>query len=64
MAKVARSGQDRRDHPRPQLPDGNGLDLLRYWRARRVDCPVLILTARGSWQDKVEGLNAGAMISW
>lgn len=42
------------------LPDGNGLDLLRYWRARRVDCPVLILTARGSWQDKVEGLNAGA----
>ena len=42
------------------LPDGEGLDLLRQWRARRVDCPILILTARGSWQDKVEGLNAGA----
>lgn len=42
------------------LPDGEGLDLLRQWRARRVDCPILILTARGTWQDKVEGLNAGA----
>jgi two-component system, OmpR family, response regulator len=42
------------------LPDGEGLDLLRQWRAQRVDCPILILTARGSWQDKVEGLNAGA----
>ncbi|HTN14152.1 MAG TPA: response regulator transcription factor [Sphingomonadaceae bacterium] len=42
------------------LPDGDGIDLLRQWRARRADCPILILTARGSWQDKVEGLNAGA----
>ncbi len=42
------------------LPDGDGVDLLRNWRANRVDCPILILTARGSWQDKVEGLNAGA----
>lgn len=42
------------------LPDGTGLDLLRYWRARRVACPILILTARGAWQDKVEGLNLGA----
>lgn len=42
------------------LPDGSGLDLLRYWRARRVTLPIIILTARGSWQDKVEGLNAGA----
>lgn len=42
------------------LPDGNGIDLLRHWRAQRIDCPVLILTARGSWEDKVEGLNAGA----
>ncbi|MBC2668858.1 response regulator transcription factor [Novosphingobium piscinae] len=42
------------------LPDGSGLDLLRGWRLRRVACPVLILTARGSWQDKVEGLNLGA----
>ena len=42
------------------LPDGSGLDLLRHWRDRRVETPILILTARGSWQDKVEGLNAGA----
>ncbi|MEE4317067.1 MAG: response regulator transcription factor [Erythrobacter sp.] len=42
------------------LPDGSGLDLLRHWRNRRVETPILILTARGSWQDKVEGLNAGA----
>ena len=42
------------------LPDGSGMDLLRYWRDRRVSCPILILTARGSWQDKVAGLNAGA----
>ena len=42
------------------LPDGTGLDLLRHWRSQRVETPILILTARGSWQDKVEGLNAGA----
>jgi two-component system OmpR family response regulator len=42
------------------LPDGDGLDLLGEWRAARVGCPILILTARGSWQDKVAGLNAGA----
>jgi two-component system OmpR family response regulator len=42
------------------LPDGSGIDLLRHWRGARVACPILILTARGSWQDKVEGLNAGA----
>lgn len=42
------------------LPDGSGLDLLRHWRNQRLETPILILTARGSWQDKVEGLNAGA----
>lgn len=42
------------------LPDGDGLDLVRHWRAARVETPIVILTARGSWQDKVEGLNAGA----
>jgi two-component system OmpR family response regulator len=42
------------------LPDGTGLDLLRQWRDRRVQTPILILTARGTWQDKVAGLNAGA----
>lgn len=42
------------------LPDGDGLDLLRHWRARGETVPVLILTARGNWRDKVEGLNSGA----
>lgn len=42
------------------LPDGNGLDVLRRWRATNAQFPVLILTARGDWQDKVNGLKAGA----
>lgn len=42
------------------LPDGNGLDILRRWRKNRVNFPVLILTARSDWQDKVNGLKAGA----
>ncbi len=42
------------------LPDGDGIELLRDWRAKGVETPIIILTARGSWQDKVEGLNAGA----
>lgn len=42
------------------LPDGSGLDVLRNWRANSADFPVLILTARSDWQDKVNGLKAGA----
>lgn len=42
------------------LPDGNGLDVLRKWRTSKATFPVLILTARGDWQDKVNGLKAGA----
>ena len=42
------------------LPDGNGLDILKHWRSHKVVFPVLILTARGDWQDKVDGLKAGA----
>lgn len=42
------------------LPDGNGLDILKQWRSNKVTLPVLILTARGDWQDKVNGLKAGA----
>lgn len=42
------------------LPDGNGLDVLRHWRSNNAHFPVLILTARGDWQDKVNGLKAGA----
>lgn len=42
------------------LPDGNGLNVLRQWRINNSNFPVLILTARGDWQDKVNGLKAGA----
>ncbi len=42
------------------LPDGDGMDLLRHWRARGELVPILILTARGNWREKVEGLNCGA----
>lgn len=42
------------------LPRLDGLSLLRQWRATGLRTPVIILTARGLWQEKVEGLNAGA----
>jgi two-component system OmpR family response regulator len=42
------------------LPKQDGLSVLRHWRARGLRMPVLILTARSDWHNKVEGLNAGA----
>ncbi|NIR29897.1 MAG: response regulator transcription factor [Gammaproteobacteria bacterium] len=42
------------------LPDRNGLDILRNWRKRGVNVPVVILTARDAWHEKVDGLKAGA----
>ncbi|MGR8919731.1 MAG: winged helix-turn-helix domain-containing protein [Gammaproteobacteria bacterium] len=42
------------------LPDKPGTDVIRQWRARQKSFPVLILTARGRWEDKVEGLEIGA----
>ncbi|MDI6002480.1 response regulator [Cobetia marina] len=42
------------------LPDGSGLELLKRWRQSHVDIPVLILTARDTWEDKVVGLRSGA----
>ena len=42
------------------LPRRSGTDVLRHWRRAGVRTPVIILTARGSWQEKVDGLNAGA----
>jgi two-component system OmpR family response regulator len=41
------------------LPGIGGLELIERWRARGLDTPILILSARGTWQDKVGGLNAG-----
>lgn len=42
------------------LPKINGIDLILQLRQKNKRFPVLILTARGHWQDKVEGLEAGA----
>lgn len=42
------------------LPKKNGLAVLNSWRSRGNQVPVIILTARGSWQEKVEGFKAGA----
>lgn len=42
------------------LPRLSGIEVIQRWRAAGRVFPVLILTARGRWQDKVEGLNAGA----
>jgi len=42
------------------LPRLDGLTVLKRWRAAGRDMPVLILTARDSWTEKVDGLNAGA----
>ena len=42
------------------LPDGDGLDGIRALRARRSSVPILIMTARGSIDDRVRGLDAGA----
>lgn len=42
------------------LPDGDGLDLLREWRAAGFGEPVLILSARDAVADRIRGLNLGA----
>jgi two-component system response regulator PhoP len=42
------------------LPKLSGIDLIRTLRKEEKNFPILILTARGNWQDKVEGLEAGA----
>jgi DNA-binding response OmpR family regulator len=42
------------------LPQRSGLDVLGNWRKAEVKTPVLILTARDTWQEKVQGLQKGA----
>lgn len=42
------------------LPQLDGLSVLRRWRAAQRRFPVLILSARGDWTEKVEGIEAGA----
>lgn len=42
------------------LPGISGLEVIQKLRANNRNFPILILTARGRWQEKVEGLEAGA----
>ncbi|MCU1717020.1 response regulator transcription factor [Pseudomonas sp. 5P_3.1_Bac2] len=42
------------------LPGLPGLEVLQQWRQQQIATPVLILTARGSWSERIEGLKAGA----
>ena len=42
------------------LPKIDGLTLLRMWRESGLTVPVLVLTARGSWHEKVQGIDGGA----
>ena len=42
------------------LPKVDGLTLLRRWRDAGRSVPVLVLTARGSWHEKVQGIDGGA----
>lgn len=42
------------------LPGIDGLTLLGRWRDEGVDTPILILTARGSWPERVLGIDSGA----
>jgi two-component system OmpR family response regulator len=42
------------------LPKIDGLTLLRRWREAGLSVPVLVLTARASWHEKVQGIDGGA----
>lgn len=42
------------------LPKLDGITVLKRWRQEGVATPVMVLTARGSWSDRVDGIDAGA----
>jgi two-component system OmpR family response regulator len=42
------------------LPGMDGLAILRQWRSQDIHLPVVVLTARGTWQERVLGIDAGA----
>lgn len=42
------------------LPARSGLEVLRHWRARGNTVPVIVLTARNAWHERVDGFKAGA----
>ncbi len=42
------------------LPQLDGLSVLRNWRQEQVNMPVILLSAKGSWSERVDGIDAGA----
>jgi len=42
------------------LPEKNGIDVLKNWRNTSNRLPVIVLTARNAWHERVDGFNAGA----
>jgi two-component system, OmpR family, response regulator len=42
------------------LPTLDGLSILKRWRGEGIKTPILILSARGTWTERVEGIDAGA----
>ena len=42
------------------LPQRNGLEVLKNWRTAHNKLPVIVLTARNAWHERVDGFNAGA----
>ncbi len=42
------------------LPQRSGLDVLKNWRAQKNTIPVIVLTARNAWHERVDGFKAGA----
>ena len=70
VAEVARDGEDAWFRGETEdfdaivldlgLPKLDGLSVVRKLRAAKVTTPILILTARGSWSERVEGIDAGA----
>lgn len=42
------------------LPKRDGLSVLRKWREEGLEMPVILLTARANWNERVEGIDAGA----
>jgi two-component system OmpR family response regulator len=70
VTDTARSGEDGRFLGQTEsydaiildlgLPVLDGISVLQGWRREGLKTPVLVLTARGTWSDKVKGLRAGA----
>jgi len=70
VAEIARDGEDAWFRGETEdfdaivldlgLPKLDGLSVVRKLRAAKVTTPILILTARGSWSERVEGIDAGA----